>query len=486
MHTRVVGGAARPSRDTMLPILTLAAVLLPAAPAASAIPATPAIPAIRAMPAPSEDALQTARELLAAGDAEAASELLGRLLDPPRPELDLRAARLLLARAHLDVGGRAQLALDVLAPIDTGEDHAVGLLLGEALRDRALETEARKGRGQDSLFLFELARTEWTRAAGRAPRGDGRAAAEASALVLEVFGDVEAAEALADDALKRHGDDPLLRLRRGTARLRRWSASEAAPDGRSTARSRKALLKKAVDDLETARDGLPEDVDAPWQLAWLHERQEDMDAAVGAAVDVLTRGGVELGGPLLVDLAARMSGAENMDAAQRALWALGDADPEFITRAVADRLADDPGLASRLQWAAVNMRGSRHGDRRTPRKVLTAIMAAEPAGAAVWNNYGYFLREAGEYEDSYAAYEKALTFDDTDPRILNDTAVLLHYYLRRDRDRAVELYERAIERAEALLDDRDLDRAVKSEATSALRDARTNLSRLRSGDLRPR
>ncbi len=437
------------------------------------------------------DVLQRARDLIESGEPAAAAELLAPLLESGAAPtgFDARATRLLLARAHLAEGGRAQDALDVLAPLDTGDDHDVALALGEALHDRAFEAEARRGRGEDSMFLFELARAEWTKAAALATRGDVRAADRASALVLDVFGDAEAARDLADDALKRHGDDARLRLRRGTAALQVWWAAEQEGDETRTVRpsAQRTLVKQAVSDLESATEALTEDIDAAWQLAWIRELQGDTLEAVEAAALVLERGGLDLGGPLLFDLATRLAAAKETRAAGRALLHLGRVDPAFLTTELTRRSEADPSLAPRLLWVAVGLGNSRCSNGAcVERNIVDALMASKPTGADVWNNYGFYLREAGEYETSYAAYEQALTFDDTDPRILNDTGVLLHYYLHRDRDRAVELYERAIDRAEKLLKNKQLAAPERSELKTALRDAKNNLSRLRNGDVRPR
>ncbi len=67
--------------------------------------------------------------------------------------------------------------------------------------------------------------------------------------------------------------------------------------------------------------------------------------------------------------------------------------------------------------------------------MLAAVVAADPPSADVWNNYGLACREANQNEDAYQAYTKALSYDANNPRLLNDTAVILHYYLHRDYDK---------------------------------------------------
>ena len=145
------------------------------------------------------------------------------------------------------------------------------------------------------------------------------------------------------------------------------------------------------------------------------------------------------------------------------------------------RGSDDPaGVAARLQWTALGLNDKQRGP------ALDAIMASNPPDADVWNNYGLYLRDTGRHEESYTAYERAVTLDDTDPRILNDTAVLLHYYLKRDDERAMELYSRAIELAREQLEQPGVDAELRAYLDLALTDARTNLQRLAGNDRRPR
>ena len=108
---------------------------------------------------------------------------------------------------------------------------------------------------------------------------------------------------------------------------------------------------------------------------------------------------------------------------------------------------------------------------------ITAIATIDSADD--WNNYAFFARESGAFEESYDAYERALELDPGNPRLLNDTALILHYHLQRDLDHAEELYAAAIDHGQRLLDDGGLD-ANASEATKvAVFDATNNLTRLK-------
>jgi hypothetical protein len=85
---------------------------------------------------------------------------------------------------------------------------------------------------------------------------------------------------------------------------------------------------------------------------------------------------------------------------------------------------------------------------------------------------------AARAERALAAYRRALALSPDDPAYLNDTAVILHYYLERDWDEARALYLRACERAEAELARAELAPELRALYSTALRDARLNLAEL--------
>jgi len=126
-----------------------------------------------------------------------------------------------------------------------------------------------------------------------------------------------------------------------------------------------------------------------------------------------------------------------------------------------------------------------------------ALPEDDPAAiAAQWNNAGLFWREAGDnrggrnpkvradaqkyaelsamYERSWAAYSSALEIEPDNPAYLNDAAVILHYNLERDYDRALKMYAAAAENAQALLADKSLDPELKPIYELALRDSKNN------------
>lgn len=123
---------------------------------------------------------------------------------------------------------------------------------------------------------------------------------------------------------------------------------------------------------------------------------------------------------------------------------------------------------------------------------------AKPDEIRYWNNAGLFYRDAGEplgrskdetkrkqamehFEKAYACYSRALELEPDDPAILNDTAVMLHYYLDRELERAKEMYRRSNIRAKELLDKGGLDEERKDLYQIALRDSGNNLRKLEAG-----
>ncbi len=121
----------------------------------------------------------------------------------------------------------------------------------------------------------------------------------------------------------------------------------------------------------------------------------------------------------------------------------------------------------------------RIGDLEAARDLFKITAEVLVDSADDWNNYAFFARDTGAYEESYRAYERALELDPSNPSLLNDTALILHYHLLRDLDRAEELYALAIEEGERLLEDDTVDQNAKNAAKIAVRDATNNLALLK-------
>lgn len=141
-------------------------------------------------------------------------------------------------------------------------------------------------------------------------------------------------------------------------------------------------------------------------------------------------------------------------------------------------------------------------DRFEEAAILSEVQAAvEPANTRFWNNLGLFRRDAGDalrdserpgaaeeamaqYERSWQAYGKALEIEPENPAFLNDAAVILHYCLDREPDRAKAMYEKAKVRAEIELARKDLAPELRDIYKIALRDSKNNLEKLARGDKR--
>ena len=122
---------------------------------------------------------------------------------------------------------------------------------------------------------------------------------------------------------------------------------------------------------------------------------------------------------------------------------------------------------------------------------------AEDRNPRHWNNLGLFLRyQADEAkkdetllpavmtalaERSLEAYERALELAPDDPGLVNDTAVLLHYYLDRDLERAGEMYLRAAELARAKLSAEELPEDERASLEKVVADATANTAALAGG-----
>lgn len=115
------------------------------------------------------------------------------------------------------------------------------------------------------------------------------------------------------------------------------------------------------------------------------------------------------------------------------------------------------------------------------RAFASKLCTVEPGNAANWNNWGFFARESGKYEESYLAYRRALALDPRNARYLNDTALILMYHLDRDLERAAEWLEESIALAEAGMHDAERATARRVEDEVTLGDAYGNLVNLLQG-----
>lgn len=100
----------------------------------------------------------------------------------------------------------------------------------------------------------------------------------------------------------------------------------------------------------------------------------------------------------------------------------------------------------RLGYALFQAAGGEQGDAEGMAllvEIWTWATGLVPDNADWWNNLGLVARDAGDYEKSYAAYNRCIELAPDNVRYLNDTGVIPVYHLDRELDRAEELFHRA-------------------------------------------
>jgi len=137
------------------------------------------------------------------------------------------------------------------------------------------------------------------------------------------------------------------------------------------------------------------------------------------------------------------------------------------------------GFLAQIKWFSGKAWEGR--DAESAIAIAKWVTEASPSDAEAWNNLAFFYRDTGQAALSLQAYEQALKLQPEHPQVMNDLAVILHYYLKKDDDRARGLYEEAIDRAEAMLAG-ELSEDERGLIQVALRDAKRNLGKLNSGN----
>ncbi|MEX1025347.1 MAG: tetratricopeptide repeat protein [Planctomycetota bacterium] len=184
---------------------------------------------------------------------------------------------------------------------------------------------------------------------------------------------------------------------------------------------------------------------------------------------------------------------KDFDGALTALRAGWDADP---VSTIAELSSDASGNANRLRFLIGHAFEAKDLERAAFAAEVVAEVTQNVSGD--WNNLGLFLRDRAEalernrrakskdelaliedlYERAYRAYLRSLDLSPEDPQVLNDTAVMLHYYLKRDLDEARAMYVRAGELADAELAKPRLAASDRERFQIAKRDAVNNLRAL--------
>jgi tetratricopeptide (TPR) repeat protein len=114
--------------------------------------------------------------------------------------------------------------------------------------------------------------------------------------------------------------------------------------------------------------------------------------------------------------------------------------------------------------------------------LLKYATTAAPKNGDAWNNLALNYRDTGQAERARAAYHKALALSPDDPQLMNDYAVIYHYYLHTEDAKARDLYTQAIERASEMLKTGSVPESDVERIKTALRDAKNNLEKLNAGD----
>lgn len=124
------------------------------------------------------------------------------------------------------------------------------------------------------------------------------------------------------------------------------------------------------------------------------------------------------------------------------------------------------------------------------------LCAVDASNSKYWNDLGLFSRDGGAYlrardkkgdaseaqrlfERALVAYGRAQELAPDSPHLYNDQAVVLHYYLERDYETAMELYEKSNAMAVAQLESGDLDEGKQGLVEIAKRDSADNIRKLK-------
>ncbi|RMH02104.1 MAG: hypothetical protein D6702_09590 [Planctomycetota bacterium] len=263
-------------------------------------------------------------------------------------------------------------------------------------------------------------------------------------------------------------------------------------------------------DLERVRSRRPDDGFLLWYLGEARFRQQQAAVAAGdflAAYEAIDRAEECFlqSQALEPDFAASCQEWLFLvrNARGWALWNEGrvdDAAQAFLAslEAAPERLEPEPKPASlRLGIEAVmGHYFARERDMAKARAFLRRVTALHDGEAMWWNNLGLACRDLAEprarggepvegellelFEESWAAYTRAVELAPDDPNIVNDRALIAVYYLDHDLDLAESELHRAIELGTRALAgiDREADPEAWQRVDMAIGDAWENLAYL--------
>ncbi len=139
------------------------------------------------------------------------------------------------------------------------------------------------------------------------------------------------------------------------------------------------------------------------------------------------------------------------------------------------------GAIATLKWLAG--KAVMRGEFEPAIRINLWITQSTPADVESWNNLAFLYRDSGKAEKALPAYAQAARLSPEDPQVLNDWAVIYHYYLKTEDKKAEDLYQKAITMAEEILSDPvGLASEEETRIRIGLRDARNNLAKLQRGD----
>lgn len=289
----------------------------------------------------------------------------------------------------------------------------------------------------------------------------------------------------------------------------RWSEAELAyaaalvvkPSAVDLAQVQRALggerflvtVEAALPKLSEQPNANPADVAAlTWWVGWARLEQKQYEKAEEALAAAVAKKPEFLNSWYF--LAVAREGKKDMEGALGALRKYAEADAEDL----GVMLLKDPDTSIRVidQLVAWCAEKGRLVDAAFLSELESGIY---PNESRYWNNAGLFWRDGGEavqkgsepdakkksaelFEKSWRAYSKALELEPENPALLNDAAVILHYYLDRDLDKAKSMYKKAAERAKVELAKPDLSKELRDLYETALRDSTNNLAKLEKGE----
>jgi tetratricopeptide (TPR) repeat protein len=170
--------------------------------------------------------------------------------------------------------------------------------------------------------------------------------------------------------------------------------------------------------------------------------------------------------------------AEDMEAAEKHAAAHAVQSPAGFADLI--RGLADSERENSLTVLSLLARQSYEAERLDNGRDINRVLAYVTNTVVHWNNYAFLCRETERFEDSLAAYRRALRIEPDSPQLLNDAGVILQYHLTgtETREQARAYYKRAIAVAEELLQDPDTAPESLELARQAMRDAEANLKQL--------